>query len=93
MDIARFSERLMGMKDEIWLRHANPWSVWTRVLTPLPLLALAIWSREWIDNWAWVAVGAGLGLGQPTRFFATRDLRQLVGARRIGRACLVAKPR
>ncbi|CUH42889.1 DUF6653 family protein [Ruegeria atlantica] len=60
MDIARFSERLMGMKDEIWLRHANPWSVWTRVLTPLPLLALAIWSREWIDNWAWVAVGAVL---------------------------------
>ncbi|WP_234416742.1 DUF6653 family protein [Ruegeria sp. Alg231-54] len=48
------------MKDEIWLRHANPWSVWTRVLTPLPLLALAIWSREWIDHWAWVAVGAVL---------------------------------
>ncbi|WP_377193710.1 DUF6653 family protein [Ruegeria meonggei] len=36
------------MKDEVWLRHANPWSVWARVLTPLPLLALAIWSRAWI---------------------------------------------
>lgn len=60
MDIARFSERLMGMKDEVWLRHANPWSVWTRVLTPLPLMALAIWSRAWIGNLAWVAVGVVL---------------------------------
>jgi hypothetical protein len=60
MDIAQFSERLMGMKDEVWLRHANPWSVWTRILTPLPLLALAIWSRAWIGGWAWAAVGAVL---------------------------------
>ncbi|MFT5798939.1 MAG: hypothetical protein ACI84R_003008 [Candidatus Azotimanducaceae bacterium] len=56
MYIARLSERLMGMKNEVWLRHANPWSVWIRVLTPLPLLALAIWSRTWIDGWAWAAV-------------------------------------
>ncbi len=56
MDMARFSERLMGMKDAVWLRHANPWSVWTRVLTPLPFLALAIWSRAWIAGWAWAAV-------------------------------------
>lgn len=56
MDIAHLSERLMGMKDEVWLRHTNPWSVWTRVLTPLPLLALAIWSRTWIGGWAWLAV-------------------------------------
>ena len=60
MDIARFSERLMGMRDEVWLRHANPWSVWTRVLTPLPLLALAIWSRAWIGYWAWLVVGVVL---------------------------------
>ncbi|WP_299850799.1 DUF6653 family protein [uncultured Roseovarius sp.] len=60
MDVARFSERLMGMKDEVWLRHANPWSVWSRVLTPLPLLALAIWSRSWIGSGAWVAVAVVL---------------------------------
>ncbi|SDX19442.1 hypothetical protein SAMN05444358_103322 [Ruegeria halocynthiae] len=60
MNIVRLSERLMGMKDEVWLRHTNPWSVWTRVLTLLPLLALAIWSRAWIGGWAWVAVGAVL---------------------------------
>lgn len=45
----------MGMTDEIWLRHANPWSGWTR-LTILPLWALAIWSRVWIGVWAWGAV-------------------------------------
>jgi len=33
--------------DESWLRHANPWSIWTRFIT-LPFLVLAIWSRIWI---------------------------------------------
>ena len=50
------AERLMSMDDRTWARHANPWSVWTRVATPLPLLALAIWSRVWIGGWAWGAV-------------------------------------
>ncbi|MEM9585030.1 MAG: DUF6653 family protein [Pseudomonadota bacterium] len=60
MDLARLSEQLMGMRDEVWLRHANPLSVWSRVLTPLPLLALAIWSRAWIGGGAWIAFGAVL---------------------------------
>lgn len=38
---------IMKMDEATWLRHANPWSVWSR-LTTLPLLALALWSREWI---------------------------------------------
>lgn len=41
------------LDDETWLRHANPWSVWTRN-TALPLLALAIWSRVWLGWWALV---------------------------------------
>ena len=41
----------MGMDEETWLRHANPWSVWTRFII-LPLLALAIWSRVWLDWWS-----------------------------------------
>lgn len=45
------AERLMAMDDRTWARHANPWSVWTRVLTPLPLLALSVWSRVWIGWW------------------------------------------
>ena len=37
----------LQMDDRTWMRHANPWSVWTR-LTVLPLLILAIWSRVWL---------------------------------------------
>ncbi|AFY92179.1 hypothetical protein Cha6605_0922 [Chamaesiphon minutus PCC 6605] len=40
------------MSDEAWLRHANPWSGWTRFTTVLPLLILAIWSRVWLDWWS-----------------------------------------
>lgn len=47
MDIAKFSERLMGMDDATWERHANPWSGWSRI-TILPLLCLAIGSRVWL---------------------------------------------
>ncbi len=47
MDIARISERLMGMDDATWERHANPWSGWSRI-TILPLLCLAIMSRVWV---------------------------------------------
>jgi hypothetical protein len=46
---------LFGMDDRTWARHANPWSVWTRVAI-LPLLALAIWSRVWIGWWVLVPV-------------------------------------
>lgn len=40
----------MKMNEATWLRHANPWSVWTR-FTCLPLIVLALWSRQWIDMW------------------------------------------
>ena len=47
--------RIFGMTDDIWARHANPWSVWTRYTT-LPLLAVSVWSRAWIGWWAAVPV-------------------------------------
>ena len=58
------SERLMGMDEAAWARHANPWSVYTRY-SVFPLLALALWSRTWIGAaaiapvvlvclWAWL---------------------------------------
>ncbi|WOI34919.1 DUF6653 family protein [Tritonibacter scottomollicae] len=37
---------MMGMTPQVWARHANPWSGWSR-LPVLPLLALAVWSRVW----------------------------------------------
>ena len=46
----RGARRLMAMDDAAWARHANPWSVWARVLTPLPMLSASIWSRVWIGG-------------------------------------------
>ncbi|MFT6715511.1 MAG: hypothetical protein ACJA0Q_000138 [Saprospiraceae bacterium] len=45
-----------SMTDKTWERHSNPWSVWTRMIT-LPFLVLTIWSRIWIDWYAWVILG------------------------------------
>lgn len=47
--------RLFGLEGEAWMHHANPLSVWTR-FTVLPLLALAIWSRDWIGWWSLVPI-------------------------------------
>lgn len=44
-----------GMTDDVWMRHANPWSPWTR-LSAMPLLFLSIWSRKWIRWWATVPI-------------------------------------
>ncbi|MEM8577829.1 MAG: DUF6653 family protein [Pseudomonadota bacterium] len=54
------AERMMAMSEDDWLRHANPWSGWTRFLTVAPFLVLAIWSRIWIGWWALLAVVAAL---------------------------------
>lgn len=39
------------LSDETWMRHANPWSVWTRYAA-FPVLIAAIWSRSWFGWWA-----------------------------------------
>ncbi len=51
MTLERRIARAFAMDETAWRRHANPWSVWTRVAT-LPLLVLAIWSRAWLGWWA-----------------------------------------
>jgi hypothetical protein len=40
---------------DAWRRHANPWSVYTRIPIPL-LLTGAIWTRAWIGWWSLVPV-------------------------------------
>lgn len=58
-EIIHFTERVMGMSDGVWARHANPLSVWTR-FSCLPLLVLAIWSRDWIGLWCLFPVALAL---------------------------------
>ncbi len=48
-----------GLRDESWMRHANPASVWTR-FSVVSVLALAIWSRDWIGIWCLVPVALGI---------------------------------
>ncbi|MEO0774680.1 MAG: DUF6653 family protein [Pseudomonadota bacterium] len=55
-DIFRGIERMMGMSEAVWARHANPWSCYTR-FTVLPLLVLAIWSRVWLGRWCLGPIG------------------------------------
>lgn len=59
MKFAEISEKLMGMSPDVWDRHANKWSGWSRVST-LPLIALAVWSRIYIDAWAVVPLALAL---------------------------------
>ena len=51
--------KAFGLEGDAWMRHANPASVWTR-FTALSLLALAIWSRDWIGIWCLVPVGLAI---------------------------------
>jgi len=43
------------MDDDTWMKHANPWSGWTR-FTALPLLVISFWSRVWIGWWAMLPI-------------------------------------
>jgi len=52
MNLEKFTSRALKMSDDVWMRHANPWSGWTRFFS-LPLLYGAIWSRKWLK---WLAV-------------------------------------
>lgn len=42
---------MQNMSDEMWKRHANPWSVWTR-FAAIPAFMVAVWSRVWIGSWS-----------------------------------------
>jgi len=47
--------RAFGLEGDAWQRHANPWSVYTRI--PIPAaLAAAVWTYAWIGWWSLVPV-------------------------------------
>ena len=43
------------LDDKTWMKHANPWSVYTRT-TALPILIIAIWSRIWFGWWSLILI-------------------------------------
>ena len=51
--------RMFGLEGDNWMRHANPVSVWTRFAV-LPLLAVSVWSRDWIGWWSLIPIGLSL---------------------------------
>jgi len=55
MKIAEIIAHVFAMDEATWARHANPWSVWTRVLSLPPLLA-AIWSHSSLSWWAAIPI-------------------------------------
>ncbi len=50
MTLERKIAKLFNLRDKNWMKHANPWSVWTRY-TVLPIIVFAFWSRIWIGWW------------------------------------------
>lgn len=59
MNIEKAFEKLFGLDDETWLRHANPASVYTRY-TVLPSIVVAVWSRVWIGRYFLVPLALAL---------------------------------
>lgn len=53
MTTERKVAKFFNLTDENWMKHSNPWSVWTRY-SVLPLIVFAFWSRIWIDWWCLV---------------------------------------
>ena len=60
MSVESALAKVFGLRDErAWHRHANPWSVYTRIPIPV-MLVIAIWSRAWIGWWSLVPIGTVL---------------------------------
>ncbi len=60
MTLERKIARAFNLTDENWMKHANPWSVWTRY-SVLPIIILAFWSRIWIGWWCLIPILLSLG--------------------------------
>lgn len=55
MPYDKIAARMMSMDEEVWRRHANPWSGWTRVAM-FPFWFLAVWARIWIGWWTLIPI-------------------------------------
>jgi len=59
MTMERKIAGIFRLSDENWMRHASPWSVYTRY-SVLPLIILAFWSRIWIGWWCLIPVAIAM---------------------------------
>ncbi|WP_108866391.1 DUF6653 family protein [Aquimarina aquimarini] len=48
MTLEKRFAKIFNLEGDTWIKHTNPWSIWTRFAT-LPFLIVAIWSRVWIS--------------------------------------------
>jgi len=55
MTLEKRIAKTFNLTGDSWLKHANPWSIWTRFAT-LPFLVLAIWSRVWIGWYSLIPI-------------------------------------
>ncbi len=46
----------MSMDEATWERHASPLSVWTRVMTGIPVIVAAMWSIKSIGWWSLLSI-------------------------------------
>jgi hypothetical protein len=51
--------KVFNLSDDNWMKHANPWSVWTRY-SALPLIIVAFWSRVWMGWWSLLPISLSL---------------------------------
>lgn len=98
-DLFAFAERSMGMSQRTWARHANPLSVYTRIIGGTPVF-LALWSPFWIGWWGTAAIAlAALWIWLNPRLFQppmhTRDwgTRGVLGERVFLNRATVPIPR
>jgi hypothetical protein len=77
-----------GLEGEVWQRHANPWSVYTRIPIP-PLLAGAVWTRTWLGrrSLAPVAVVCAWTAVNPRVFPPPRSLDHWASRAVLGETC------
>jgi hypothetical protein len=55
MTLEKQIAKAFNLEGDKWMKHANPWSIWSRFAT-LPFLILAIWSRTWIEWYSLIPI-------------------------------------
>lgn len=55
MTLEKRIAKIFKLDGENWMKHTNPWSIWTRFAT-LPFIILAVWSRVWIGWYSLIPI-------------------------------------